>query len=112
MPAWTQEFHPFYFWSFGIWLVLLVLRSLWWRYRPTARCETCAHVGKVHNKLRGSWLKELVWFVLFVPPGFLFIILLDVYFGYFLVRWFVVRECASCGSERLAYGKRITTPDT
>lgn len=107
MPAWLSKFHPFYVWSFGIWLVLLVLRSLWWRYRPMALCESCDSYGKVVNRLRGSWLKELVWFALFVPPGIFFIVLLDIYFGYFLVRWFVIRECANCGSERLVYDKRV-----
>lgn len=101
--SWTREIHPFYFYAAGAWLVLLALRSLWWRYRPTATCDTCGARGKVHNALRGSWVRELVWFALFVPPGIVFPVLLDGYFGYFLVRWFVIRQCAACGSERLIY---------
>lgn len=110
MPDWMPQLHPFYYYAFAGWIVLLALRSAWWRYRPVAQCETCEAVGPVYNRLRGTWLKELIWFVLFVPAGFFFFILLDVYLGYFIVRWFVVRECAQCGSERLVYGKQIGFP--
>ena len=104
-PAWASSFHPFYFYAAAIWLVLVALRSVWWRYRPTAKCNRCGAAGKVRNRLRGTWLRELIWFGLFVPPGFFFFLFMDVYLSYFLMRWFVIRECSVCESESLDYSK-------
>lgn len=90
-------------WAFGIWLVLLGLRSLLWRWRRKAACGLCGHVGRTRNEVRGSWKRELIRFAIFVPPGFFFHLLMGIYLTYFITRWFVVRHCEACGSECLDY---------
>jgi Kef-type K+ transport system membrane component KefB len=101
-------FHPFYLYAFVVWLALLALRSLHWRRRRYVRCETCGHAGYAHNEVPGSWRHEIIRFVLFVPPGFFFYLLMGLYLSYFITRWFVIRSCARCGSERL---ERIAAPE-
>jgi hypothetical protein len=98
-----ENFHPFYFYAALIWLVLVVIRTLTWQYRPVAKCERCGAVGRVHNLIRGSWKREMIRFVLFVPIGFFLHILMGLYLSYFLTRWFVIRECAVCQSEALDF---------
>lgn len=94
-------FHPFYAYAFTIWLVLLGVRAWFWRRRKYVHCERCEHEGFAKNTVRGSWKAELVRFLLFVPPGFFMHILMGLYLSYFLIRWFPIRECAVCGSEKL-----------
>lgn len=101
--GWTANFHPFYLYAASIWLSLVLIRSAVWRYRPAARCERCGASGKVHNQIRGSWKREMIRFALFVPLGFFVHILMGLYLNYFLTRWFVIRECAQCGSEALDF---------
>ena len=94
---------PYFVYALLIWLVLVGIRTLVWRRRPMSTCDLCGHVGRPQNTPRGSWRTELILFFILVPIGVFAHVLMGVFLTYSITRWFVIRRCETCGSERLLY---------
>lgn len=99
----SEAINPIFFYVLAGWLVLVGIRTLVWRWRPMSTCDLCGHVGRPKNTPRGSWRTELILFFILVPIGVFAHVLMGVFLTYSITRWFVIRRCETCGSERLLY---------